>query len=274
MCYHPAVRALFVVALGLASMTPALAADPIAEARRLYNQGQYDLALKMAREALSVAGRSDQARVVLGRIHLERYRQSADPTDLNAARESFRTIDSGMLDSRERVELLIGLAETLYLDERYGAAADLFESVFERSIVLGSAAHERVLDWWATAIDRQAQRRPPDQRAGQYDRILQRMRQEIVSSPGSTAAGYWLAAAARASGHPEEAWHAAIAGWVRAALAEDRGATLRADLDRLVVQAIIPERAAKAAAGRGGDSKTAQASMVSEWDAFKAAWSK
>ena len=63
-----------------------------------------------------------------------------------------------------------------------------------------------------------------------------------------------------------------MAGWVRAALVDDRGAALRADLDRLVVQAIIPERAAKLA-GRG-DPKAAQASMRSEWDAFKGDWSK
>ena len=121
-------------------------------------------------------------------------------------------------------------------------------------------------------MDRQAQRRPQDERAGQYKRILERMRQEIRAHAGSTAAGYWLAAAARASGAVEDAWHAAMAGWVRAVLAEDRGAALRADLDRLVVQAIIPERAAKVA-GRG-DVKAVQSVMMSEWDAFKSAWSK
>jgi tetratricopeptide (TPR) repeat protein len=269
------MRAFFVAAVAsmmLAFTVSAGAADPIAEARRLYNLGQYDAALKLATEALAVPGRADEARVVLGRIHLERFRQSADPADLAEARGALRVIDPKTLDPRQRTELLIGLAEAMYMEERYGVAADLFESVLERSETLGVSAHERVLDWWATAMDRQAKRRPQDERPAQYSRILERMRKEIVTHAGSTAAGYWLAAAARASGAVEDAWHAAMAGWVRAVLAEDRGATLRADLDRLVVQAIIPERAAKVA-GRG-DVKAAQAVMVSEWDAFKGAWSK
>jgi tetratricopeptide (TPR) repeat protein len=265
-------RTFPIVAILLAISTAASAADPLAEARRLYNLGQYDAALKLATEALAMPGRTDEARVVLGRIHLERFRQSADAADLSEARSALRVIDPKTLDPRQRTELLIGLAEALYMEERFGAAADLFESVLEQSETLGASAHERVLDWWATAMDRQAQRRPPDERRAEYTRILERMRQEIAAHAGSTAAGYWLAAAARASGDLDDAWHAAMAGWVRAVLAEDRGATLRADLDRLVVQAIIPERAAKVA-GKG-DAKTAQGVMTSEWDAFKAAWSK
>jgi hypothetical protein len=266
------MRAL-VVAVLMASAPVALrAADPIAEARRLYNLGQYDSAVKLATEGLAVPGRANEARVVLGRVHLERYRQSADPADLAAARDALRTVEPAKLEPRARVELLIGLAEALYLEERYGAAADLFESVFERSAELGPAAHERVLDWWATAMDRQAQRRPADDRPALYGRTLSRMREEIASSPGSTAAGYWLAAAARASGYLDAAWHAAMAGWVRAALADDRGAALRADLDRLVVQAIIPERAIKLAGAE--DATTARTSMLSEWELFKATWSK
>jgi hypothetical protein len=265
------VHALLVAVMLLMTVS-VRAADPIAEARRLYNLGEYQLAVRLAHEGLAVPGRSDEARVVLGRIYLERYRQSADPADLIAAREALRMVDSRTLAARERVELSIGLAEALYLEERFGAAADLFESVLQRAALLGTAAHERVLDWWATAMDRQAQRRPAEDRSIQYERILARMRDEIVAYPGSNAAGYWLAAAARASGRLDDAWHAAMAGWVRAALAEDRGARLRADLDRLVVQAIIPERAVKLA-GRD-EAKTAQASMWSEWEAFKAAWSK
>ena len=179
------------------------------------------------------------------------------------------------LDAAERVELTIGLAEALYFEERFGAAAQLFESVRDRSALLGTPAHERVLDWWATAVDRQAQARQPDERPAIYARVLDRMTDEIAEYPGSTAAGYWLAAAARASGDLERAWNAALAGWVRATLADDRGAALRADLDRLVMQAIIPDRAAQAGPQRR--SKEAQAAMTAEWlpkwEAFKtSAW--
>jgi hypothetical protein len=265
---RPCVAALLVVALtGSAS-----AADPLTEARRLYNLGQYEMAERLAREASAIPARSDAARVVLGRIQLERFRQSADPRDLAMARDSLRRVETAVLDASERVELTIGFAEALYLDGRFGAAAQLFESVRQRSSLLGRAAHERVLDWWATAVDRQAQTHPVEERPVLYRRILDRMDEEVAENPGSTAAGYWLAAAARASGDLDRAWHAALAGWLRAALAEDHGAALRTDLDRLVTQAIIPERAAKLA-GRG-DPKEPQAAMKEQWDTFKKAWSR
>jgi hypothetical protein len=155
----------------------------------------------------------------------------------------------------------------------------LFESVRQRSSLLGTPAHERVLDWWATSVDRHAQTRPPDERPAIYARVLDRMNEEIAEYPGSTAAGYWLAAAARSGGDIERAWHASLAGWLRATLADDRGAALRADLDRLMTQAIIPERAAKVAGksdppAKGDLLKEAQTAMIAEWDAFKKAWSK
>jgi hypothetical protein len=98
------------------------------------------------------------------------------------------------------------------------------------------------------------------------------MEEEVAENPGSTAAGYWLAAAARASGNLDRAWHAAQAGWLRAVLADDRGVALRADLDRLVTEALVPERAAKLS-GRV-DSKEAQSALLQEWEAFKRAWTK
>ena len=278
MCYHPTMRPYVVAVLLLTIAGPALAADPLAEARRLYNLGQYETAEKLAREAAAIPARADAARVVLGRIQLERFRQSADQRDLTQARESLRMVDTAPLDAAERVELTIGLAETLYFEERYGAAAQLFESVRQRSVLLGTPAHERVLDWWATSVDKQAQTRQADERPAIYARVLDRMTEEVAEYPGSTAAGYWLAAAARASGDVERAWHAAHAGWLRATLADDRGVALRADLDRLMTQAIIPERAAKLAARSDllarMDAKEAQAAMTAEWNAFKKAWSK
>jgi hypothetical protein len=266
------MRPVAVAVLLLAIARPLAAADPLAEARRLYNQGQYETAERLAREAAAIPARADAARVVLGRIQLERYRQSSDRKHLDLARESLRGVDATPLDATERVELTVGLAEALYFEEKFGAAAQLFESVRQRSALLGTPAHERVLDWWATSVDRQAQTRQPDERPAIYARVLERMTEEIAEYPGSAAAGYWLAAAARAGGDIDRAWHAAIAGWLRAPLAEDRGSALRTDLDRLVTQAIIPERAAKLASK--GDSKDAQAAMAAEWEAFKKAWSK
>jgi hypothetical protein len=260
----------FVLAV-VVSAPPAPAADLLAEARRLYNLGQYDAAERVARDAARQPAMADGARLVLGRIHLERYRRSADTADLVAGREALRAVDPRPLLDRERLELTIGLGEALYLDDHFGAAAELFESALDRSTMLGPVAHERLLDWWATALDRLAQRRARDAREVVYARILLRMEGELTKDPGSTPAAYWLTAAARGSGDIERAYHSATGGWVRAQLARDRGAALRADLDRLMIQAIIPERAARL---QVRDTKQAIAGMLAEWEAFKTSWSR
>jgi hypothetical protein len=220
---------------------------------------------------MSLAGLTDPAGVVLGRIQLERYRQTGNPDDLSAARDSLRVVDPRPLSHRERLELAIGQAEVLYMDDRFGASAELFESSLDRSAVLGAPSHERVLDWWATALDRHAQLRPPHARAPIYERIGARMRAELALDEGSAPASYWLAAAARGAGDLERAWQASLAGWVRAAFAADRGAALRADIDRLVTQAIIPERAALL---QTVDVRQTTSGMLNEWSAFKAGWSR
>jgi hypothetical protein len=272
LCYHRTMR--LTVALAAATLLAAAsakAADPLAEARRLYNARMYDAAMRAAREAERQPAVAESARLVLGRIYLERYRQSAEPADLAAGRETLRTVDARLLDARDRLELTIGLGEALYLEDRFGAAAEMFEYALEASGTLGPAAHERLLDWWATALDRLAQSRPRDARHPYYSRVLARMEKEIAKDPGSSPAAYWLTAAARGCGDVDRAWNAASAGWVRAMLARDRGAALRADLDRLVVQVIIPERAARL---QLRDSKPAVAGMLAEWEAFKSSWSR
>src|SRR5262249_38968877 len=175
LCYDEGMaRVLLALLILLGSVSAARAADPLAEARRLYNAGQFQSAERLAREALSVPAQADAARVVLGRVVLERFRETANAEDLSAARSTLIAVDPRSLDPRDRVELTIGLGESLYLESRFGAAAEIFESVLDKSVQLGPAAHERVLDWWATALDRQTQRRPPEDRPGVYGRLLER----------------------------------------------------------------------------------------------------
>src|SRR5437762_2092118 len=231
------------VVLVLLIAGPLYAADPLSEARRLYNRGQYDAAEQAARDAARFPATADGARVVLARIQLERYRRTPAAADLSGAIGTLREVDAGRLDARERVELAIGLAEALYLEDRFGAAASLFESVLDDSDALGAKAHERVLDWWATSLHQYAQLRPVADRPDIYGRVSTRMGQEISRDPASTSAAYWLTAAARGAGDPERALNEATAAWVRAPLARDGGVALRADLDRLVVQGILPDRA-------------------------------
>jgi tetratricopeptide (TPR) repeat protein len=260
-----------VVLLTVLWTTPVTAADPLAEARRLYNLGQYDMAATMAREAIKVPATAESARLVLGRICLELYRRTADAADLTEARESLRAINPQALDRRERAELTVGLGETVFLEDRFGAASELFERVLDSSSELGAAAHERVVDWWASALERQALALPREARAPLYLRILNRMEKELTLDPTSPPGWYWLAAAARGSGNLDRAWNMAMAGWVTAMLAPDRGAALRADLDRLVVQGIIPDRAKRL---QPRDWQQTAAVMLSEWDAFKANWTR
>ena len=59
------------------------------------------------------------------------------------------------------------------------------------------------------------------------------------------------------------------AAWLRASLTKDAGIGLRADLDRLVVQGILPDRAARMPAR---DRRQALAGMLNEWEAFKQKW--
>jgi tetratricopeptide (TPR) repeat protein len=265
------MRLAILAAVCLLSAAPAAAADPLAEARRLYNLGQYDAAEQAALEALKQPATAEGGRLVLGRVHLERYRRSANPAELAAGREALRALDTRAFDQRDKLEVTVGLGEALFLDDRFGPAADMFERALDRSVLLGPIAHERLLDWWATALDRLAQASPREARDKIYDRILRRMDQELADEPGSASAAYWLSAAARGAGDLDRAWHAAASGWVGAILARDRGAALRADLDRLMVQAIIPERAARL---QVREPKPAVAGMLAEWEAFKSSWSR
>ncbi len=265
------VRPWLLVAALLLAPPPVQAADSLLEARRLYNAGQYEEAEKLARDALGVPSATHRARLVLGRIQLERYRRSADAAHLAAARDELRTVDARLLDPRERVELAVGLSETLFFENHFGAAADMFESVLASISVLGPAAYERALDWWATSLDRLAQSRPPAERGITYERIARRMLEEASRDPGSSPATYWLVAAARGLGDLDRAYDAALAGWVRALLARDRGVMVRADIDRLMREAVLPERAARVSPK---EPKEALTTLLADWEAFKERWSR
>jgi len=254
--------------LGLMVMAGRLLAadDPLARARLLYNQRQFEAAVAAAEQARLSPARADAADLVAARAYLERYRETEAGSDLTNAHDRLRRIDPLRLAPRERDEYLVGLGEALFFDGAVGAAATVFDSVLRSLDVMSSDARERVLDWWASAIDRDAKPRSEIDRHGMYQRIRNRMEEELAARPGSGSAAYWLAAAARAQGDVQAAWDAAQSGWVRAPLSTDRGAALRADLDRLVLRAIVPDRA----------KATAQSpeSLRAQWEQFKARWNR
>jgi hypothetical protein len=258
-------RLLVIAALGRA--TTAMAADdPLVKARQLYNQRDFVAAVTLAEQARLVPARADSADLVAARAYLERFRDSGASDDLTNARDRLRRLNPDRFIPRERAEYIIGLGEALYFDGAYGAAANVFDTVLHSPELMTVQAREQVLDWWATSLDRDARPRPEMDRQAVFQRMRTRLEDELAVHPGSSAASYWLAATARAQGDLQGAWDAAQAGWVRAPLAADKGAALRADLDRLVRRVIIPERA----------KLTAQPpdQLHSDWEKFKARWVK
>ena len=258
-------RLSVLTALLIATIAPLRAADdPLSRARALYNQGQFEAAINAAEQARLTPARADAADLVAARAYLERFRASTAADDLVNARDRLRRIDPKAFPARERAEYVVGLGEALFFEGAYGAAAGVLEPIVHSHDAVIGEARERVLDWWASALDREAKPRPEMDRQGIYQRIRARMEEELAAHAGSGAAAYWLSAAARAQGDVQAAWDAAMAGWVRAPLAADRGVALRADLDRLVLRAIVPDRA----------KATAQTpeSLRQQWEAFKRNW--
>ncbi len=246
-----------------AKPAPADKPDPLLRARLLYNEGKYDEAIVAAQQAHATPAKVASADLISARSYLERYRQTAQMTDLITARDRLRRIDPDRLVGAERLELVIGLGESLFLDNSIGAAAAIFEAILGRSD-LGPDARERVLDWWASALDRQATGRSVFDRQAIYQRIRDRMRGELGTTPTSAAASYWMAAAARSQGDLQGAWDAAQAAWVLASVSGPRGVTLRVDLEDLVQRAIVPERARVLA--------QPPETLRTEWELFKEKW--
>ena len=261
---------LFVLLLVLAA-APAGAAEPpsLARARALYNAADFDGAISAAAVARQIPDAADAASLVLARAHLERYRRNASADDLAAARTALGGVRTGPLTPRDRVDLLVGLGQSLFFGEVFGAAAELFDTALGRADLLPERDRLMLLDWWASALDREAQLREPERRTPLFARILERMERELRDDPGSYPANYWLAVAARGTGDIDRAWNAAVAGWVRAPLATNSAAALRGDLDRLVSEVLIPERVRPRPAA---ELASATEAVRAEWTLVKEQW--
>jgi hypothetical protein len=243
---------------------------PLARARDAYNAGRYDQAIALASDARSSPDTADAAAVVFARAHLERYRTALADDDLTSAREALRGVATAKLNARDYNEYLVGLGESLYYEERFSGAAECFSLALYRDGDADPSARERLFDWWAGALDQEAQIGPENDRKATYQRILDRADAELRTNDRSAAATYWLAAAARGADDLERAWGAAVAGWVRAPSTGARGATLRADLDRLMTLAILPERARRLLPT--GDVEPVLQRLTGEWQSIKERW--
>lgn len=271
MCYDSQMRRPPLLVVALLALAASAAASPqdLARARALFNDRKFDEAIEAAEAARKGPDTADAAAIVLARAYLERYRQMADPADLGAARAALGSANVDRLGTPDRAEYLIALGGSLFLEDDFGAAAEIFESALEIAPAAGENAREAVLDWYGSAMERWAAPYTTTRRAAMLQRLVSRMEIEQAKNPSSRAASYWLVAGLRAQGEAERAWQAAIAAWVRAPIAGVRSIALRADVDRLVREGIIPDRA------RGGpeaEQEARETALRAEWELIKQKW--
>jgi hypothetical protein len=262
------MRSGFVAVCLGAAMAGAAGAQTLTDARALYNQGDYEGAVAAALVARLDTSSPDAAELVRARALLELYRGYGDREYLTQARAAFGSIDATQLTPRDRLDLLVGLGQSLFLGDQPGAAAEVFDSALGGEDLM-PGDRLLLLDWWATALDRDAQARQADRRVRGYQRMAERMESVLQQDPANPAANYWLAVAARGIGDADRAWHAAVAGWVRAGLDPATAARVRADLDHLVVDALITERSRLAPAADRPELRTA---LRAQWEAIKSQW--
>jgi hypothetical protein len=241
----------------------------LAKARAHYNQRQFDAAIEAAAAARRQAETADAAAIVLARAHLERYRERADPVDLSAAREALGMVRAANLEARDQVELLLALGESLFLEDDFGAAAVMFESGLDRASSTDAGLADAMLEWWGSAVERQAGTLSRDSRMALFRRLAERAQRQLADDPGSAAASYWHVVGLRGEGELDRAWDAAVAGWVRARLIGERAPALRADLDRLVLQGIVPDRVRHLASDQRAG---AESQLKANWELVKEKW--
>jgi tetratricopeptide (TPR) repeat protein len=265
------MRRVLAVTLAILMETAGLLAtrEDLARARQLFNDRKFDDAIIAATAARKTPDTADAAAIVLARAHLERYRQVPDPADLGAARTALGAVGVDRLTTPDRAEFLIALGGSLFLEDDFGAAAEIFESAIEIAPAAGESARESVLDWYGSAMERWAAPYVTSRRAVMLTRLVARMETEQAKNPGSRAASYWLAAGLRAQGELDRAWQAAIAAWVRAPIAGNSALALRADVDRLVLEGIIPDRGKEAP---DGDREGRETALRAEWELVKQKW--
>jgi len=258
-----------VLVVALVSGARPAAAQDLNRVHALYNEGRYAEAIDAATQAQAVPATRQAAGVALARAHLERYRDAGDPTDVLAARAALSAVQAAALTVRGRIDYSFGLGQALFFENDIGAAAELFASVTPQAWAVDPALGEAMADWWGSAVERQADGQPSEVRRARFLWLAERMRDELAAHPTAAAPAYWVAAALRGAGEPERAWDAAVAGWVRAPLSGVSAASLRADLDRLVLEGIIPDLAA---ARPQAEAAAAASQWRAEWTLVRQRW--
>ena len=251
---------------------PAWSQEATSAARELYNAGKIDAAIEQADAAFEETRAADAA-LVLARARLDRYRRFEILADLTAARRLLDDIDASALSPREAVDWEIGVATSLFFDDRPGPASVVFEQLLNEPLLAGRE-RERVLDWWATALDRVGRVLTQSERSRTYGLMQRRLEEELDKGATSAPASYWSVVAAWGGGDPERAWDLAVASWVGAPLAGLDRDRLRTDLDRLVLQGLIPDMAVLRTGEPADQVITVRtmATLAAEWEELKTFW--
>jgi hypothetical protein len=263
-----------VVLIGLCTPTPARAQSALERARAYYNEGRYDESIAAATAAIGRPDAAPSATLIIARSHLGRYRATGEAKELDAARAALITLNPRALAPQEAIEWQIGAGTALFFENQFGPAADMFSTVLpiarER---LKDVEFEKLVEWWGSTQARLAETLAGDSRTTAYERLRGEATLEVQRNPLSRPATYWMIVGLRGAGHLEEAWGAAISGWIRFGGQPD-GEKLRTDLDHFVVQTLIPERA-QAKTGQRLDTKIALneiAVMTEEWRNLTTRW--
>ena len=264
-----AVFALLVLWPGIAA-----AQSDLERARALYNAGQFDDSIAAATAAMLKPAAVPSATLIAARARLERFRQTKDPQDLAAARADLVSLNPRHLAPQEAIEWQIGLGTALFLDDQPGPASEMFTSVIPSARArLSAPEFEKLLEWWAATLSRVAEALTGSARKDAYAVMQAAIRDELDRNPLSPPATYWSVVARRGTGDLDGAWNAAVAGWMRVG-SHQEGKDFRADLDRFLMQTLIPERA-QSRTGQRLDSTATMgeiAVMSEEWRAITTRW--
>jgi hypothetical protein len=247
---------------------PAAAQGDLERARLFYNSGNFDAAIEFATNARSRPATTSSAALIIARARLERFRQSANPEDLDRARAELTALTPQNLSPPEIVEWQIGVGQALYFENELGPAAEWFGTLIPSvRLQMPAADADKLLEWWAGTTSRLAESLSGEARADKYRELLAMMELELQRDPWSRAATYWISVASRGVGDLDRAWNTAIAGWVRAR-GLVRPAELRADFEQFVTQTVIPERA-QMRTGQRLDTKPTMAEVASMTEAWR-----
>jgi hypothetical protein len=267
-------RIAILVMLGLAAASPAAAQSPLERARQLYNAGELDASIEAAGAARLRPATAAAAALIIARARLEKFRLTATPEDLEAARTDLRTLNPQSLTRQELIEWQIGLGQALYFENELGPASEWFRALIPSvRASLPPADADRLLEWWAGTVSRLAESLSGEARTEKYRELLAVMERELERDPLARTATYWIPVACRGVGDLNRAWNAAIAGWIRArGLA--RPEELRSDLEQFVIRTLIPERAQSRTGQRVETKATATeiVSMTEEWKKLTGRW--